>query len=143
MSIPLRLKLQNKMRAKVDKILSHGCNVFINRQLIYNFSEEIFAMNNVMAIEHADFDGTKDARAHSSRRANICLPLLGIERLAAVTGGEIVSTFDNPDRVTLGECELIEEILIGEEKVAPLHLCGRGEAEIWHWCGADDSLLWR
>lgn len=43
-----------------------------------------------MAIEHADFDG--------------------IERLALVTGGEIVSTFDNPDLVKLGHCKLIEEV---------------------------------
>jgi len=81
---------RNKMRQKVDKILSHGCNVFINRQLIYNFPESIFAEQKVMAIEHADFDG--------------------VERLAAVTGGEVVSTFDHPELVTLGECEVIEEV---------------------------------
>ena len=50
-----------------------------------------------MAIEHADFDG--------------------VERLAAVTGGEIVSTFDHPELVMLGECRLIEEVLIGEERM--------------------------
>lgn len=50
-----------------------------------------------MAIEHADFDG--------------------IERLAAVTGGEITSTFDHPEAVTLGECKLIEEIMIGEDRM--------------------------
>lgn len=43
-----------------------------------------------MAIEHADFDG--------------------IERLSLVTGGEIVSTFDNPDLVKLGKCNLIEQV---------------------------------
>lgn len=57
---------KEKMRAKVQKILSHGINCFINRQLIYNFPEQLFADAGVMAIEHADFDG--------------------IERLAAVTG---------------------------------------------------------
>eukprot|EP00975_Prorocentrum_lima_P013858 2944747-Prorocentrum_lima.AAC.1 len=51
-----------------------------------------------MVIEHADFDGT--------------------ERLAAVTGGEIVSTFDHPEDVQLGECDTIEEIMIGEDKVS-------------------------
>ena len=81
-----------KMKKKVDKILKHGCNVFINRQLIYNFPESLFAENNVMAIEHADFDG--------------------IERLAAVTGGEVVSTFDDPDKVALGECDVLEEVSI-------------------------------
>merc|ERR1712072_1371203 len=87
----------DKMREKCKKITEHGVNCFINRQLIYNFSEQLFADANVMAIEHVDFDG--------------------IERLAAVTGGEIASTFDRPDMVTLGECDLIEEMMIGEDKV--------------------------
>lgn len=47
-----------------------------------------------MAIEHADFDG--------------------IERLALVTGGEIVSTFDHPDMVKLGKCDLIEQVCLNE-----------------------------
>lgn len=79
-----------KMRRKVEKIIEHGCNVFINRQLIYNFPESLFAEKGIMAIEHADFDG--------------------IERLAAVTGGEVVSTFDSPDKVQLGECDVVEEV---------------------------------
>lgn len=50
-----------------------------------------------MAIEHADFEG--------------------VERLAQVLGGEIVSTFDAPDKVRLGKCDLIEEVIIGEDKL--------------------------
>merc|ERR1712060_271164 len=65
---------KDKMRLKVERIVKHGCNVFINRQLIYNYPEQLFADNGVMAIEHADFEG--------------------IERLALVLGGEITSTFD-------------------------------------------------
>merc|ERR1712167_208932 len=75
----------------------HGINCFINRQLIYNYPEEIFAKRGVMAIEHSDFEGT--------------------ERLAAVLGADITSTFDNPEEVQLGFCEKIEEIMIGEDKV--------------------------
>ncbi len=78
---------------KVDKICKHDINVFINRQLIYNYPEQLFADKGVMAIEHADFDG--------------------IERLALVTGGEIVSTFDNPELVKLGRCDLIEQVQVG------------------------------
>lgn len=88
---------KEKMRRKVSKIVGHGINCFINRQLIYNFPEQLFAEAGVMAIEHADFDG--------------------IERLAAVTGGEIASTFEHPELVRLGECRLIEEIMIGEDKM--------------------------
>jgi T-complex protein 1 subunit beta len=81
---------KEKMKNKVEKILKHNANVFINRQLIYNYPESIFAEKGIMAIEHADFDG--------------------IERLAAVTGGEVASTFDHPELVTLGECDIIEEV---------------------------------
>lgn len=76
----LELAEKDKMKDKVNAILKHGINVFINRQLIYNYPEQLFADAGVMAIEHADFDG--------------------IERLALVTGGEIVSTFGNPELVS-------------------------------------------
>jgi T-complex protein 1 subunit beta len=99
---------KEKMRAKVDKILAHKINVFINRQLIYNWPEQLFAEAGVMAIEHADFEG--------------------VERLAAVTGGEIVSTFDNPELVKLGHAKLIEEIMIGEDKVIRFSGVQSGEA---------------
>ncbi|KAJ0829399.1 putative T-complex protein 1, beta subunit [Helianthus annuus] len=93
---------KEKMREKVQKIIGHGINCFVNRQLIYNFPEELFADAGILAIEHADFEG--------------------IERLALVTGGEIASTFDNPESVKLGHCKLIEEIMIGEDKL--IHFSG-------------------
>ena len=104
----LELAEKEKMKDKVNKILNHKCNVFINRQLIYNYPEQLFADAGVMAIEHADFDG--------------------IERLALVTGGEIVSTFDNPDLVKLGTCDLIEQIMIGEDTLLRFSGVKLGEA---------------
>ena len=85
------------MKAKVDAIAAHGINCFVNRQLIYNYPESLLAEKGILTIEHADFEG--------------------VERLALVTGGEIASTFDHPELVQLGRCELIEEIMIGEDKV--------------------------
>lgn len=32
---------KEKMRKKCKKIIEHGVNVFINRQLIYNFPEQV------------------------------------------------------------------------------------------------------
>jgi T-complex protein 1 subunit beta len=94
------------MKAKVDAIAAHGINCFINRQLIYNYTESLLAEKGIMVIEHADFEG--------------------VERLSLVTGGEITSTFDQPNLVKLGSCDLIEEIIIGEDKVRPLfHLLSR------------------
>ena len=99
---------KQKMLDKVDKILAHGCNVFVNRQLVYNLPEQKFADNGVMCIEHADFDGT--------------------ERLALVLDGDIVSTFDTPDEVKLGLCELIEEVMVGEEKMIRFSGCPNSRA---------------
>uniref|UniRef100_A0A804N300 T-complex protein 1 subunit beta n=1 Tax=Zea mays TaxID=4577 RepID=A0A804N300_MAIZE len=93
---------KQKMRDKVQKIIAHGINYFVNRQLIYNFPEELFADAGILAIEHADFEG--------------------IERLALITGGEIASTFDNPESVKLGHCKVIEEIMIGEDML--IHFTG-------------------
>eukprot|EP00695_Tsukubamonas_globosa_P002885 TRINITY_DN4104_c0_g1_i1.p1 TRINITY_DN4104_c0_g1~~TRINITY_DN4104_c0_g1_i1.p1 ORF type:complete len:262 (+),score=150.29 TRINITY_DN4104_c0_g1_i1:156-941(+) len=109
------------MRAKCEKIIGHGINVFINRQLIYNFPEEIFADRGVMAIEHADFDG--------------------IERLALVLGGEITSTFDHPDQVRLGTCKLVEETMIGEDKVLRFSGVAAGESCTIVLRGASAQLL--
>jgi T-complex protein 1 subunit beta len=112
---------KDKMRQKCDKIIAHGCNVFINRQLIYNLPESIFAEKGIMAIEHADFDG--------------------VERLAAVTGGDVVSTFDHPELVTMGECDIIEEVMIGEDKVIRMGGCKMGEACTIVLRGASSHIL--
>jgi T-complex protein 1 subunit beta len=61
-----------------------------------------------MVIEHADFDG--------------------MERLAAVLGAEICSTFDDPESDVLGSCAKIEEVMIGEDKVIKFTGCQRNEA---------------
>merc|ERR1712216_1000066 len=70
--------------------------------------EQIFREKGVVAIEHSDFDGT--------------------ERLAAVLGADIVSTFDTPDLVKLGTCEVIQEIMLGEDKVVQFKGCAQGQA---------------
>lgn len=91
---------RDKMKAKVQSIAAHGITCFVNRQLIYNYPESLLAEQGIMSIEHADFEG--------------------VERLALVTGGEIASTFDAPDKVKIGRCDVIEEIMIGEDKVSVL-----------------------
>merc|ERR1711971_741105 len=75
----------------------------------------------VMAIEHADFEG--------------------VERLALVTGGEIASTFDSPDTVKLGQCQLIEEVMIGEDKLIKFSGVAMGEACTIVLRGATKQIL--
>jgi len=114
---------KEKMRDKVNKIVAYKPNVFINRQLIYNYPEELLAEKKIMVIEHADFDG--------------------VERLAAATGAEILSTFNNPERSeqVLGECKVIEEIMIGEDKVIRFSGTKRGEACTVVLRGASNHVL--
>ena len=42
-------------------------------------------------------------------------------------GGDITSTFDHPEQTKLGECKLIEEITIGEDRL--IHFSGVAKAE--------------
>ena len=46
----LELAEKEKMKDKVELICKHDINVFINRQLIYNYPEQLFADKGVMAI---------------------------------------------------------------------------------------------
>ncbi|KAM4039878.1 T-complex protein 1 subunit beta [Anomaloglossus baeobatrachus] len=117
----IELAEKEKMKEKVERILKHGINCFINRQLIYNYPEQLFASAGVMAIEHADF--------------------VGVERLALVTGGEIASTFDHPELVKLGSCKLIEEVMIGEDKLIHFSGVAMGEACTIVLRGATQQIL--
>merc|ERR1712056_164680 len=80
-----------------------------------------FKENGGMAIEHSDFDGS--------------------ERLAAVLGSDIISTFDNPEETKLGYCKKIEEVMIGEDKVIKFSGCAQGEACTIVLRGASTHIL--
>lgn len=112
---------REKMKQKVERIKSHGINCFVNRQLIYNWPEQLFADAGIMSIEHADFDG--------------------VERLALVTGGDITSTFDHPENVKLGKCDVIEEVIIGEDTLIRFSGVAAGNACTIVLRGATEQLL--
>lgn len=112
---------KSKMKNKCESILASGLNVFINRQLIYNYPEQIFADAGIMAIEHADFDG--------------------IERLANCLDAEIASTFTDPSGIKLGTCDLVEEIMIGEDRVIRFSGVAKGAACTLVLRGANGALL--
>lgn len=112
---------RQKMKAKVDSIKSHGVNIFVNRQLIYNWPEQLFADAGIASIEHADFDG--------------------VERLALVTGADIASTFDHPEHTTLGHCDVVEEVMIGEDTLIRFGGVAAGRACTVVLRGATAQLL--
>lgn len=112
---------REKMRAKVERIKALGINVFVNRQLIYNWPEQLFTDAGITSIEHADFDG--------------------VERLALVTGGEIASTFDHPEGVVVGRCDSVEEVIIGEDSLIRFSGVAAGNACTIVLRGATEQLL--
>ncbi|CAI4382085.1 CQS_1a_G0025020.mRNA.1.CDS.1 [Saccharomyces cerevisiae] len=112
---------REKMKNKIAKISKFGINTFINRQLIYDYPEQLFTDLGINSIEHADFEG--------------------VERLALVTGGEVVSTFDEPSKCKLGECDVIEEIMLGEQPFLKFSGCKAGEACTIVLRGATDQTL--
>lgn len=112
---------REKMKGKVERIKAHGINCFVNRQLIYNWPEQLFSDAGICSIEHADFDG--------------------VERLALVTGGDITSTFDHPENVNLGHCDVIEEVIIGEDTLIRFSGVAAGRACTIVLRGATEQLL--
>lgn len=76
-----------------------------------------------MCIEHADFDG--------------------VERLSAVTGADILSTFNDPEGFgsKLGSCEKVEEIMIGEDKMIYFKGCQSSGACTIVLRGANTHIL--
>jgi len=83
---------KQKMIEKIEAIASHNPDVFINRQLIYDFPEQLLSKKGIISIEHADFEG--------------------VERLAHVLGAELASTFSKDigtSKIKLGTCERLEE----------------------------------
>lgn len=65
----------------------------------------------------------------------------GVERLALVLGAEIASTFENPNSIRFGTCKLIEEIMIGEDKLIHFSGVALGEACTVVLRGANDHVL--
>lgn len=117
----IEIKEKEKIKNKIEKIKNFNINCLINRQLIYNYPESLLTEAGIISIEHADFDG--------------------IERLAAVLGGEIVSTFDHPELCTVGYAEEISEIMIGEDKLIRFSGCKNGQACTIILRGASGHLL--
>jgi T-complex protein 1 subunit beta len=65
----------------------------------------------------------------------------GVERLALVLGAEIASTFESTSKIRLGQCRLIEEIMIGEDKLIHFSGVALGEACTIVLRGANSHLL--
>lgn len=111
---------KEKMRKKVECISRGNIDIFINRQLIYDYPLQLLKMKRIQAIEHADFDG--------------------VERLSHVVGGKILSTFGSVDESWYGTCGSVRNIKIGNERMIKFDGI-RGGASTIVLCGSSKEML--
>jgi len=78
------------MSSKCEAIAETGCNLLINRQLIYDGPKSILSKLGVETIEHADFEG--------------------IQRLSKVLGGSVISQFTAIQEGILGTCREVSAL---------------------------------
>lgn len=101
---------KERMVAKIDSICQIPFDLFINRQIIYDYPLQLLANKNVTVIEHADFDG--------------------VERLNKVLGGNLLSTFDMVTAEDLGTCQKVSTITVKGHKMVRFEGTRKGAASI-------------
>lgn len=88
---------KEKMRKKIEAITSVPYDLFVNRQIIYDYPMQLLLSKKLAVIEHADFSGA--------------------EKLNRVLGGNLVSTFDALAASDLGSCEKVHTITLKGHKM--------------------------
>jgi T-complex protein 1 subunit beta len=111
---------KEKMILKVDSICKIPFDLFINRQIIYDYPNQLLENKGIRVIEHADFDG--------------------VERLNKVLGGSLVSTFDNIKESDFGTCAKVSTIEIKGHKMVKFEGIKRGASTIII-CGSSKEML--
>ncbi|KAI4291943.1 T-complex protein 1 subunit beta [Pancytospora philotis] len=111
---------KEKMRTKIDAIASIPYDLFVNRQLIYDYPMQLLRNRGLAVIEHADFGG--------------------IERLNKVLGGNIISSFDNLSSADLGSCARVQTVCIKGRKMVRFEGVRTGARSIV-LCGSSKEVL--
>lgn len=109
-----------RIREKVERIAQNNIDIFVNRQLVYDYPLQLLKMRGIQTIEHADFDG--------------------VERLNNVLGGKILSTFDSMDDSCYGTCEKVRNIQVGNERMIKFSGIRNGASTIV-LCGSSKEML--
>ncbi|OAG30844.1 T-complex protein 1 subunit beta [Nematocida sp. ERTm5] len=89
----LEMAENKRMSEKVQKISQHA-DVIVNRQIIYDYPTQEFTKHGKTSIERADFSG--------------------VEMLAKVLDGRILSTFDSVVESDVGRCNRFERVKMQE-----------------------------
>jgi len=111
---------KEKMIRKVKGITGIPYDVFINRQIIYDYPCQLLRSRGVSVIEHADFKG--------------------IESLNRILGGDIISTFDQLRDSNLGHCKRVCTVEIKGKKMVKFEGVKSGAVTII-LCGGSKEIL--
>ncbi|KAI5169108.1 T-complex protein 1 subunit beta [Pancytospora epiphaga] len=101
---------KDKMVEKIERITSVPLELFINRQIIYDYPMQLLKNKGIAVIEHADF--------------------AGVERLNKVLGGNLVSTFDALSSADLGSCGKASTITIKGHRMVVFEGIQKGASSI-------------
>ena len=111
---------KEKMSNKINKICSIPYDLFINRQIIYDYPLQLLRNKKRAVIEHADFSG--------------------VEKLNKFLGGNILSSFDNLKEKDLGSCKRVSNITIKEHKMIKFEGIKKGASTIILFGSSDEVL---
>lgn len=111
---------KEKMARKVAQIASLPFDLFVNRQIIYDYPMQLLRSTGLSVIEHADFDG--------------------VERLNKVLGGNLISTFDSLRKEDIGHCARVAPFVVKGHRMVRFEGVQRGACTIV-LCGGSRELL--
>ncbi|MEM4682528.1 MAG: thermosome subunit beta [Ignisphaera sp.] len=112
---------ENILNSYVEKIASVGANVVICQKGIDDVAQHYLAKKGIMAVRRV-------------KRSDM-------EKLEKATGGRIVTSIRDLTERDLGECSLVEERRIGNDKMVFVEKCKNPKAATILLRGANDMLL--
>lgn len=101
---------KEKMKNKINKIAEKNFDLFINRQIIYDYPMQLLRNKGLAVIEHADFSG--------------------VEKLNKVLGGNLVSTFDEMKEEDFGTCKMVSVVTVKGKQLVKFDGIKKGAATI-------------
>lgn len=111
---------KEQMISKIDAISKIPFDLFVNRQIIYDYPNQLLENKGIKVIEHADFDG--------------------VERLNKVLGGSLVSTFEGIKESDFGTCTKVSTIEIKGHRMIRFEGIKKGASTIII-CGSSKEML--
>lgn len=113
---------KDRMVEKIEGICKIDFDIFVNRQIIYDYNMHLLLSKNKIVVENAGFDH--------------------VERLNKVLGGKVLSHFfeEHPPSV-VGTCQSVEQIKIKEKTLVKFSGCKNKGASSILLFGSSNALL--